>query len=161
MQQGQTAVCICYTNYTGSSCQLYSDPCAYYPCLNNGECTSDNDQTSFTCNCTYPYSGTWCQIKEDVCINVSCSNNGVCKKTADEAICSCYYLYSGSKCENESSRKQIIVVVASVSSTIAIITIIMLYMIMVSIDLFNAYQFFKQLTTPKYKSAVQQFRYKP
>lgn len=97
--------CYCYENYTGESCNTYTDPCQATPCLNGGICNAiiiANESTySFNCTCPEYYSGTVCEeLKTStVCEEWSCSSNGYCYSNGTSGeinpACQCYSDYSG------------------------------------------------------------------
>ncbi|CAF1138329.1 unnamed protein product, partial [Brachionus calyciflorus] len=76
-------LCICQENYYGSSCKLNIKPCSSNPCLNNGICPDvlTNNIFKHECQCLNEfYSGRNCEFRKD-----------------------CFSMYSGDKCEMESS----------------------------------------------------------
>ncbi|CAF0985884.1 unnamed protein product [Brachionus calyciflorus] len=142
-QINQKFICECFTNYAGSNCQLNILPCASNPCLNNGTCTNNLFNKSFSCEClknanqTSLYYGSFCESKIDICENETCSKNGVCYDFNNEAKCKCYKSYLGEKCENESSEIKEIKLLTKATTIIAIGVLISAYLIVLLLDSSN------------------------
>ena len=119
--------CVCFDNYTGSSCKTNTRPCSYYPCLNAGFC-EDLPDSSFNCSCSYPYYGIWCENKKNVCQNFSCNNNGYCYDNSSEPSCNCYDNYNGKHCENQDPQLKKIKAIISIASVVAILCLVCFYL---------------------------------
>jgi hypothetical protein len=132
-------VCTCLNGYSGSSCQTNLRPCSKGPCLNNGTCLEDYDQTSgdfsYNCSCALTYYGVYCQNQIDICANKSCSGNGRCVVNGSLAQCQCFQMYSGDACEIESPAMKTIKGIISTSAVIAILSIVLSYCLLVLSDL--------------------------
>ncbi|CAF0902574.1 unnamed protein product [Brachionus calyciflorus] len=105
--------CNCQENYYGSSCKLNIKPCSSNLCLNNGICVDvlTNNTFNYECQCFNEfYSGRNCEIRIDVCLNETCSNKGNCYDSNHTAKCKCFNMYSGDKCEMESSLTSLVAI---------------------------------------------------
>lgn len=74
------------------------DPCASQPCMNQGNCISENG--GFRCVCPAGYSGNRCEDR-DACQSNPCMNGGTCQPTNGNAgyQCLCPSGFSGLLCE--------------------------------------------------------------
>ena len=129
--------CLCNAFYSGSTCQIDTRPCASNPCLNNGSCIqnlTDIANSTFYCECSEIYKGKFCEIQIDLCQNVTCSYNGNCMNKENKPECKCFDLYSGEFCETSSDKLKAIQSIASVSSTIAVLFIIVCFLIFMLSD---------------------------
>lgn len=127
--------CLCNSDYGGESCNLSFKSCTSNPCLNGGKCT-DNSM-SYLCLCAENFYGKNCENQFDVCANETCSKNGFCySHDFKPKYISLYFsLYSGEKCEVESSELKRIKIVQKTSLFIAIIILILFYSIFIILDL--------------------------
>ena len=69
----------------------FIDYCADSPCKNNGTCTSNTQEQTFTCSCTSGWTGDRCQFV-DACAVLDedpCGVNGVCRSDAGGIRCDC------------------------------------------------------------------------
>ncbi|CAF1082042.1 unnamed protein product, partial [Brachionus calyciflorus] len=131
--------CLCQENYYGSSCKLNIKPCSSNPCLNNGICSDvlTNNIFNYECQCSNEfYSGRNCELRKDVCFNETCSNRGNCFDLNHNAKCKCFSMYSGDKCEIESSDLKEIKRTIKATSILAIIIIFCFYGLLIILDIF-------------------------
>ena len=135
-------VCECLEGFSGRICNTDQRPCSAYPCINEGKCINIKNGTSysFVCDCPYPFFGGRCQNKIDICKNVTCSGNGYCLGNLTEPVCVCADQYSGTNCENMSSKLKVIKQVISVASVLAAMILVIFFMSFIVIDVAN--QFF-------------------
>jgi EGF-like domain len=77
---------------------IISTICDPNPCMNNGTCTINDDQNSFTCTCELGYYGTICT--NDFCTqNNPCQNNGTCVPNSLVTFaCICTSAFGGDNC---------------------------------------------------------------
>ena len=137
VNQNNAFKCLCDAFYSGSTCKVDKRPCASNPCLNNGSCVqnlTDIANSTFYCECSEIYKGNFCEIEIDLCQNVTCSYNGKCMIKENKPDCKCFDLYSGEFCETSSDKLKAIRSIASISSTIAILFIIVCYLIFMLSD---------------------------
>ena len=130
-------ICECFESYfIGSKCEIDLRKCSSdNTCLNNGTCLFNLSSNSYKCKCDELHYGKNCEHKIDICQNETCSNKGICKDDNKQTKCSCYSGYYGSKCELETSERQVIRQVISTTSIIAIAVMILLVFILVLIDI--------------------------
>lgn len=154
-------VCSCLSGYSGSACQANVKPCSKNQCLNNGTCSNKfnilKNNYEYRCLCSKYYYGDNCEHKVDVCKNVTCSNHGTCVDNSTLPICRCFNLYEGNVCEKESDKLKTIIIVISISSKIAIITIVTFYLLIILSDIQSI--FFLQKKTNK-KEKILNFKNK-
>ena len=150
----------CQQNFTGSSCNIDKRVCSSQPCLNNGTCEDIFDEQTYSHNCTCQpfYFGSFCQFKEDVCKDEKCSSNGICVDIQNEPTCKCFQMYSGSKCEIESTKVKLIKSVISTSSLLAIIILISFYVLFLISDLCGRKRY--RVKTLSSKVVYKKFNYK-
>jgi len=156
-------VCNCQPDFAGSSCNIDKRICSSQPCLNNGTCEDiiDDQTYSHNCTCAPLYYGTYCQFKEDVCKNEKCSSNGLCVDVQNVPTCKCFHLYSGLKCEIESSRVKTIKSIISTSSILAIVILVSFYLIFLISDLSGRKRHqFKPKANKSEPKSYQKFYYK-
>ncbi|CAF0777597.1 unnamed protein product [Didymodactylos carnosus] len=105
--------CHCVHGFQGEMCeqkisfcelqQLGNDSFLNAPCLNDGQCISDNSSMGYHCNCTIYFTGQNCSIPIPYCdiVPFVCQNNGTCvSKTDDYGFnCTCLAWYEGDRCE--------------------------------------------------------------
>lgn len=129
-------LCTCYSVYmVGNACQIDTRACSSNPCLYNGTCVEYSNMTQidgsnsslYYCLCDELHKGSNCELKVNVCQNETCSNNGYCYDSNNEAKCECFSMYSGDKCETESSELKVVKKVISISSILAFVMIIFTY----------------------------------
>jgi hypothetical protein len=129
-------LCTCYSVYMiGNACQIDTRACSSSPCLHNGTCIEYSNMTQiegsnsslYYCLCDELHKGTNCELKVNVCQNETCSNNGYCYDSDNEPKCECFSMYSGDKCETESSELKVVKKVISISSILAFVMIIFTY----------------------------------
>ncbi|XP_068085238.1 fat-like cadherin-related tumor suppressor homolog [Anabrus simplex] len=80
--------CACYPRFTGSSCEIDTDPCASSPCLLGGRCRVAPNGNDFTCECLPHLSGRRCEYGR-YCSPNPCLNGGVCEEGDTGPICKC------------------------------------------------------------------------
>jgi hypothetical protein len=139
----RTFSCSCQSSYTGSWCQVDTNPCSQSPCLNNGTCivttNSNSSSYSYYCECaSWLYTGGNCQTTIDLCElrNETCSNNGYCSVSTsnNSTQCNCYSSFSGDHCEITSKELQAVKALVSSASIIAIISIVVVYVYVITMD---------------------------
>lgn len=77
------------------------NPCDAEPCLNNGECTADDESGGFSCSCPTFFTGTICEIEIDPCDPNPCRNGGFCTKLTSSISCQCTSKFEGKFCDDE------------------------------------------------------------
>lgn len=113
-------ICQCLPGTSGSICQFnttttttttttvsttLANPCASYPCLNNGICVPTGTNTYY-CQCVNNYTGPRCATL-NVCASLTCQNGGTCLvSTAGTAYCSCALGYTGVYCQTCNSLRK-------------------------------------------------------
>lgn len=108
--------CICKdSRYDGDSCEI--DLC-YNFCMNGGECSVEIDAISSRpvakCSCTTGFVGNRCEI--DACLNY-CFNDGKCSvDSMKRPVCECSNANSGSRCENDHSVVQPVVITSTATT---------------------------------------------
>ena len=127
-------MCSCKYNFVGSKCSIDLRACSYFPCLNSGHCIQSDNMSNYTCNCTEYYTGKRCDNKIDLCQNEKCSSNGYCKDVSNMPECQCFSLYSGKKCEIESSILTVIKITQTVSIIIVIVSFATITLIILFLD---------------------------
>ena len=141
-------ICSCFSNYmSGYACQIDTRPCSSNPCLNNATCVDysnsgnnsmaallGTNSSSFYCSCGKYYKGTYCESKIDLCQNETCSNNGNCFEFNNMPKCKCFSMYSGDKCETQSSELKNVKTIISYTTILAIITIVLFYSSFILMD---------------------------
>lgn len=135
--------CLCNKGYIGNACEINAEKCSKYPCLNTGHCYDDDDIyleriMSYKCNCTENYFGSNCQNAVDLCFsNNSCKNNGICVSNpiTGQMKCSCLKYFSGSNCQEINWDYEVIKIVISVSTIVAIVILILFYCIIIIFDI--------------------------
>jgi subtilisin-like proprotein convertase family protein len=150
-------VCECDQHYTGAACNVDKRKCSSNPCLYNATCTDIIDSQglySFNCLCAENYYGTYCEKRVDVCANETCSNNGVCKNKEFVATCECFKMYSGEKCQTESSQMKAIKTTTKFTSILAILILVGFYLLFILIDIWNLYESRKKMKLNKQKEKV-------
>ena len=150
--------CFCETDYFGSACKLVKRLClADKQCL-QGHCVDTllfNNQTnkteySFECVCNTNYYGSRCEFEIDLCENKTCSSNGVCfVNSSKEAECKCFNYYSGVDCEIKSDELALIHSVIRISSIIATIIIVAIYLLFFLNDVSSLFFKIKKIEKPK------------
>jgi hypothetical protein len=109
--------------------------------LNNGTCVENMASLNFTCECGENFEGVYCETKHDACKNETCSSNGVCYDENSQVKCKCFSLYSGEKCEIESSERKQIKTIISSSSILAIILLALFYLIIIFLDINRLFRY--------------------
>ena len=131
-------VCNCQENFIGDHCETDSRPCSSSPCQNNGTCSDmANNKTSaraFGCICQPKYYGEFCQFKENVCAGKTCSWAGRCFDNSSVPACKCFKFYSGGDCQVKSEELKAIKRASSNLAAVAITTICLFYVFVVSLD---------------------------
>ena len=84
---GNSYICDCYPEYTGTECDVELDPCVFNPCENEGSCTKITP-TEFSCQCSEGYTGEVCSVNIDDCEDVSCGK-GTCVDELNGYDCEC------------------------------------------------------------------------
>ena len=168
--------CSCSSIYlSGYACQIDTRPCSSNPCLNNATCVDysnsanynmssllSTNSSSFYCLCNQYHKGYFCELEIDVCQNETCSSNGNCFASNHMPKCKCFNMYSGDKCEFESSDLKTVKAMISFTTFLAIIIIVLFYCVFVLMDITK--YFCKRLHKGKriqsYKrNIVQRFTY--
>lgn len=88
--------CSCHARFTGTLCELDTDPCASTPCLYGGKCTS-NVAGDYSCECMFRLTGKRCEYGR-FCSPNPCKHGGVCEEGDDRPLCKCRS-FSGEFCE--------------------------------------------------------------
>ena len=120
-------ICQCNEFRTGVSCQSDTRPCSSGPCLNNGNCSNINNDTSFQCTCQNElYYGIYCENKIDLCLNstICTQNQGHCQMNGTQPNCKCFSDYSGINCDIKSASLIIKKSIISASTIIAIAVLV-------------------------------------
>ncbi|GLH14886.1 Fat-like cadherin-related tumor suppressor homolog [Gryllus bimaculatus] len=91
--------CTCHPRFTGSSCEIDTDPCASSPCLYGGRCHVVPMGNDFMCQCLphSRFSGKRCEYGR-FCNPNPCLNGGVCEEGDIGPICKCHG-YTGDLCK--------------------------------------------------------------
>ncbi|XP_075458244.1 protocadherin Fat 2 [Ascaphus truei] len=76
--------CFCHSPFTGPSCDLGTDPCVPFPCLQERVCTPMSN--GYTCSCPAGYQGDRCQDAVKGCLDSSCLRSGLC---VPSSTCNC------------------------------------------------------------------------
>ena len=170
LNQMHVYVCECNEYKTGISCQSDMRPCFSGPCLNNGICTNNYNQTSFECTCSSQlYFGRYCENKLDLCLNettnVCIKGQGFCMIVNGSQIqCKCFTGYSGVKCELMSNSLMTQKAIISASTIIAIVVLVLFGIMILCFD-FTKYFLIKnrkQKEPPKKrKMVIEKLHYKP
>jgi hypothetical protein len=140
--------CACDLYYSDKSCSTDLRQCSSNPCLNNSTCVdysntidynmtsivSPNSTSTFYCFCNKYYQGTFCETKIDVCKNQTCSSHGNCIDKNSMPKCECFSMYQGDYCEIQSSELKAIQTIISITSVIAILTVVSFYSCIVFMD---------------------------
>ena len=139
-------ICSCYSGYlSGASCQLDTRPCSSSPCLKNATCVdftnankfkmSSENSSQFYCLCDKYYQGSYCESKINICQNETCSGNGNCVDVSNQPKCECFNMYLGEKCDTQSAELKTVKAIISLTSIIAIVTIVLFYACVISLDM--------------------------
>ncbi|CAF0851854.1 unnamed protein product [Adineta ricciae] len=84
-----------YCNSSASICDLRK------PCLNDGNCTSTNNNQDYTCLCPAGFTGNHCETKDGPCKANTCIN-GACNETSDKEFdCTCTPGWEGLHCDRK------------------------------------------------------------
>jgi hypothetical protein len=129
-------VCECVQFHAGIACQNDIRPCSSAPCINNGTCSDNIAEQTYTCDCDLKlFFGVNCESLINLCANVTCSDSGFCKVAANnEPVCKCFPLFSGTNCEIKSAVMRAIENCITTASIIAIICICAVYVFMAFLD---------------------------
>ena len=135
----QKLYCECNPYFMGSSCEYNVDPCAKWPCLNNGTCTPTLNDTSSSikCQCTKSYYGINCENKINMCTNQTCSFNGYCISNGTVNQCICFTYYYGFNCENETAFVRVIQMVQIISLIIFLVFTVTFVTLIIVNDVLN------------------------
>ncbi|XP_018591317.2 protocadherin Fat 1a isoform X3 [Scleropages formosus] len=87
--------CKCSGSFSGTRCELSTNPCASNPCLYGGTCLSRGHD--FHCQCRGQYSGQRCQLGP-YCKDNPCQNSGRCIDSLDGPVCECEPGFQGDRC---------------------------------------------------------------
>jgi hypothetical protein len=99
-----------------------------------GTCNDTGNQT-FHCRCPKDWVGEHCERLVDYCENVTCENNGICRSLVGDYLCECLGdSYSGRRCEITSSRTAINQAVSKSLGYIAILSLSIVGVFIVSLD---------------------------
>jgi hypothetical protein len=102
-----------------------------------GTCNDTGNQT-FHCQCPKHWEGDHCERLAHYCEKDTCENNGVCRSLMGDYLCECLGdSYSGRQCEITSSRTAIYQVVSKSLGYIAIISLSIVAVFIVSMDVLN------------------------
>ncbi|XP_052694409.1 neurogenic locus notch homolog protein 2-like [Crassostrea angulata] len=77
-------------------CEINTDECQNYPCLNGATCT--NTPGSFNCTCDAGWTGIICNEDINECLNNPCHNGGTCSNNAGSFTCTCAGGFTGALC---------------------------------------------------------------
>uniref|UniRef100_A0A6A7FUH2 Cubilin n=1 Tax=Hirondellea gigas TaxID=1518452 RepID=A0A6A7FUH2_9CRUS len=77
VSSGASYLCHCAVGYTGTRCELSSDPCSSSPCRNGGSCSSVTGSRSFSCSCPRAYTGPTCTTRAQSCGGVLTGTGGI------------------------------------------------------------------------------------
>ena len=153
--------CECFKNSTGRTCEIDKNVCSINQCMNNGTCISKNNNTqNFECECIEPFYGKRCELfGTDFCEKkYKCESSRNCFLImAKEPKCKCVNLMEGEDCSIESNQLKIIKAVKKNSWIISLIVIALVYLIFISIDLWNF--FISRNKKSKKQIIVQKLKY--
>ena len=83
---GDSFECQCHARFSGTLCELDTDPCASSPCLYGGTCQAASGD--FSCECPPQLVGKRCEYGR-YCIPNPCNHGGVCEEGDVGPICKC------------------------------------------------------------------------
>ena len=160
----QHYICQCNEYRTGISCQSDTRACSSGPCLNNGTCSSTNDDASFQCTCQNEmYYGRQCENKFNFCLNstICIQNQGFCQMNGTQPMCKCFMDYSGTNCEIMSTSLIVKKAIISTTTIIAIIVMICYVVVIFCFDYTKYCLMGNNKTNKKKKPIIKRFRYNP
>lgn len=130
--------CICREFYMGTKCEISWNKCddVNY-CLNGGECNLNRTSNEFYCKCPKDREGVHCELEIEFCKSEKCSSNGYCVQNGTRTYCKCFIYHFGDRCEYESFELTQIKRVITVSSIIAIISIVVFYFLFIASDILD------------------------
>ena len=145
--------CVCDSIYYGGpNCNVDQRHCFNNTCMHNGTC-NEFYSAGFECKCPSLYYGTNCENKVDLCANVTCSYHGNCMvdNTNNSVWCDCYSLYSGDACEAKSPELETIETAATISTSLAIVSLVSLFVCAIASDIADRYM---KLRRNKIKNSI-------
>ncbi|KAJ4440956.1 hypothetical protein ANN_10805, partial [Periplaneta americana] len=83
---GDSFECHCHARFSGTLCEIDTDPCASSPCLYGGRCRAENGD--FMCECPPRLVGKRCEYGR-YCSPNPCRHGGVCEEGNVGPICKC------------------------------------------------------------------------
>ena len=158
-------ICQCFADYFGNDCKFSSNPCVTNICRNNGTCIYHNYNQTYSCECfsnnnnSTLFYGKNCENKIDICLNETCSSNGICYDDGFNSKCKCFYLYSGDKCQIESTELKFIKIFISISSIIAIIVLALTYFTFLFCDISKIFCKNKRRQSQNAQKKITKFKY--
>lgn len=90
-----TLYCDCPSNFNGTYCENYIDPCQFVTCLNHGSCIDDDGVAE--CECSAGFGGENCDQRLDGCQNDFCAS-GICLSNNNGYFCDCPPGTMGKRC---------------------------------------------------------------
>ena len=137
LTNGDQLVCVCFPGYYGNACENTLSDYTTMVCLNGGTLVNNlmNETLTSSCLCPNGTFGDSCENKIDPCQNETCSDHGNCYlKQINETACKCNLYFHGDKCEFQSNELKTIKTLTTLTSYIAIATIIAFYSIIICMD---------------------------
>ncbi|XP_034934877.1 sushi, von Willebrand factor type A, EGF and pentraxin domain-containing protein 1-like [Chelonus insularis] len=90
--------CDCDSEFIGSRCEFFKNPCNSLPCANGGSCYQDSSSLRFSCSCLPRFTGLYCEDFIDECLSSPC-NNGTCISDDNDFYCHCSEGFVGEYCD--------------------------------------------------------------
>ncbi|XP_076467657.1 protocadherin Fat 1-like [Babylonia areolata] len=90
-----TYSCVCSSRFEGARCELDTNPCADFPCHNEGQCLIDKEvPNTFVCHCPNNLLGMRCTYGPN-CRPNPCLHGGICIEGPTSALCHCSPGFAG------------------------------------------------------------------